>query len=166
MRVGENKKSAFKRLAKRHQFILKIVGAGRDIKIPGVDIINQPWSLEREVSDYQDLDIGIYPLEGNEWDLGKTGFKTVVYMSVGTPAVVSNAGSNKEIIKDGINGFLANTNEEWFAKLSILIRNPRLRYNVGKAARDTVIKSYSVRANFAKYIDIFNKVLESKHAKS
>ena len=149
----------FRKLAKRHKFTLKIVGADTDLSIPGVEVISQPWSLEKEVSDYQNFDIGVYPLEGNEWDLGKTGFKTVVYMSVGVVPVVSNVGSNKEIIKDGVNGFLADTETEWIDKISNLIEAPRLRYGMGKIARDTVIKSYSVKANASKYIDIFKKVI-------
>jgi len=148
----------FKRLAKDHEFTLKIIGAGKDVEIEGINVINQPWELEKEVSDYQSLDIGVYPLEGNEWDLGKTGFKTVVYMSVGAVPVTARVGSNKEIVEDGVNGFLANTNEEWFIKLSSLIKNPDIRYGIAKAARSTAVRFYSVKANVSKYIDIFNQV--------
>jgi len=158
-------KNVFKRLAEKHDFSLKIIGAGKDIKIPGVDVMNQSWNLEKETSEYQNLDIGVYPLEGNEWDLGKTGFKTVVYMSVGIPAVVSDVGSNKQIIKDGVNGFLAATDEEWFNKISNLMKSPRLRHDIGRVAREDVVKRYSIEANLSKYISIFKGLVKSRYAK-
>src|SRR5580765_5894143 len=42
------------RLATKHPFILKVVGAGQpDLRINGVEIRNLEWSLEREVADFQ-----------------------------------------------------------------------------------------------------------------
>ena len=152
----------FKAMSRESKFTLKVIGAGQDIKMPGVDVVNLAWALEREISDYQGLDVGICPLENNEWDSGKTGFKIIVYMAAGVPAVVSTTGSNKEVIKDGENGFLASTDDEWQEKMSRLIKEPRLRNEMGKAARDTIVKGYSVRANAPKYIAIFKRIVQSR----
>src|SRR5947208_2310474 len=51
-------------LAKEYDFRLKVVGAGKDeITIPGVEVENLRWSLEREVRDFQSIDIGLYPID-------------------------------------------------------------------------------------------------------
>ena len=120
---------------KKYNFVLKIVGAGEQFKVPEVKIFNQKWSLSRDIEDFHSLDIGVYPLPNDEWVKGKTGFKTIQYMAVGVPCVVSDVGRNKEIIQDGVNGFLANSDHEWIQKLSWLIENTKLRDELGGRGR-------------------------------
>lgn len=147
----------FKALKKNHNFVLKIVGSNFLVQIEGIKTINKAWSLEDDLRDFQSLDIGVYPLPDNEWTKGKTGFKTIQYMSVGIPCVVSNVGRNKEIIQDGINGFLADNKDEWLRKLSLLIENPQLRNSIGARGRETVIGKYSLKVNAPILLEIILK---------
>ncbi len=119
------------------------------------------WQKKTEINDLQEIDIGVMPLFNNEWEKGKCGFKGLQYMALEIPAIMSPVGVNTEIIQDGINGFLANTEDEWFEKLSLLIEDKTLRKKLGKAGRKTVIEKYSVEANKQKYLDVFNSVLQS-----
>lgn len=145
-------------LAGKYDFLLKIVGAGRDIEIPGVQIENARWSLDKDVENFQSLNIGIYPLPENEWARGKTGFKAIQYMAAGVPCVASNVGSNRDIIEDGKNGFLAANDEQWVEKLSLLIEDSGLRQKIAAAGRKTAEERFSVAANFQKYLEIFKQI--------
>jgi glycosyltransferase involved in cell wall biosynthesis len=118
-----------------------------------------PWSKDSEIEDLQKIDIGIMPLPNDQWAKGKCGFKGLQYMALEIPAVMSPVGVNTEIIEDGVNGFLAGTEEEWLAKLSQLIESSELRAKLGKAGRETVEKKYSVNAMKNKYVEIFQKSL-------
>ena len=134
----------------------KIVGG--DFSIHGLsNIVSKPWFLDEEIEDLKGFDIGIMPMPDNDWTRGKCGFKAILYMSMGIPCVCSPVGVNKEIIVDGINGFLANSEEEWIEKLSCLIRDPELRRRFGEAGRSTVIEKYSLKSNAPKYLDILKK---------
>jgi len=113
------------------------------------------WNLTSEIEDLSTFDIGIMPLPDNEWTRGKCGFKALQYMAMEIPVVASPVGVNTEIIQDGINGFLASSDEEWVEKLTLLIENPELRQKLGKAGRLTVIERYSVEANKHKYLRLF-----------
>ena len=62
---------------------------------------------------------------------------------------------NSDIIEDGVNGFLAETDDEWVEKLSTLIENPKLRTEMGKRGREKVVAEYSVEANKEKWLALF-----------
>ena len=156
----------FQSLSSRYEFVLKIVGAGRNFQIPGVKILNQSWSLEKDVEDFHSLDIGVYPLPDDEWIKGKTGFKTCQYLAVGVPCVVSSAGRNKEIIEDGVNGFLATDNNEWIEKLSKLIKEETLRKKFISTGRKTIENRFSVKVNAPKFLEVLKRAFDEKKVKA
>ena len=142
---------------------LKFKIIGGDFSVSGLsNIISKPWSLNSEIEDLRSLDIGIMPMPDNDWTKGKCGFKAIVYMSMGLPCVCSPVGVNKEIITDGVDGFLANTEDEWFDRLANLIKNRQLRQEIGRAARATVEKRYSLSANAPKYLKILEEFCNVK----
>ena len=113
------------------------------------------WDNSKEVEFFNMLDIGVMPLPEDEWTKGKCGMKGLLYMSVNTPAVMSSVGMNSEIIANGINGFLADTPEEWFEVLSKLIEDDNLRKSIGLAGRKTVEEKYSMNSQKEKYLDLY-----------
>src|SRR5688572_31719302 len=52
-------------------------------------------------------------LPAEEWVLGKSGLKALQYMGVGVPVVASRIGAACEFVRDGENGFLVQSTEEW-----------------------------------------------------
>jgi len=134
----------------------QIVGGEFSIKgVPGV--MSKPWSLNDELEDLKSFDIGIMPMPDNEWTKGKCGFKAILYMSMGIPCVCSPVGMNMEIISNGVNGFLAKTEQEWVDKLSLLIEDLNLRKTIGREARKTVEQRYSLNHNAPKYLDVLKR---------
>lgn len=113
------------------------------------------WDNSREVEFFNMLDIGVMPLPEDEWTKGKCGMKGLLYMSVNTPAVMSSVGMNSEIIANGVNGFLADTQEEWFEVLSKLIEDENLRKSIGLAGRKTVEEKYSMNSQKEKYLNLY-----------
>ena len=117
------------------------------------------WNKNQEIQDLLEIDIGIMPLLDNEWAKGKCGFKALQYMALGIPCVISPVGINKEIIKDGVNGFLAMTENEWVEKVSLLINSQELRSEFGRLGREKVLLKYAVIANRDKYLIYFEKII-------
>lgn len=118
------------------------------------------WSHETEVEIINSFNIGIMPLPDDEWAKGKCGLKGLSYMACAIPTIMSPVGVNSKIIQHGENGFLANTEEEWFNYLSLLIENPDLRKQLGENARKTVEEKYSVEANKHLYLQAIKQVLK------
>jgi len=116
------------------------------------------WSLDTEVADLQNFDIGIMPLPDNEWTRGKGGYKLLQYMAVGIPCIASPVGINMELIRDGENGFLAATEDQWYEKISLLTRDQELRKKMGMRGRDFVVKNYSFEVAAPKLISALRQL--------
>lgn len=102
------------------------------------------WAAEREISDLQNFDIGIMPLENNEWNKRKCGFKLIQYMSVGLATISSPVGVNAEIVKHEINGLSAKSPGDWHVMIEYLLDNPDKCLLYGKTARNTIEQKYSL----------------------
>jgi glycosyltransferase involved in cell wall biosynthesis len=124
--------------------------------MPEVPFVWRRWFPETEVKDLAQFDIGIMPMPDDRWARGKCSLKALLYMSTGIPAVCSPVGTNCEIIRDGENGLLASTPEEWLSKLRVLADQPELRKRLGAAGRATVLEHYSM----AKCAGLFARVVQ------
>ncbi len=139
-------------LTKKYPFVgIELVGSLPSSKsVPWAR--RKEWSIDTESADLQNFDIGIMSLPDDEWYRGKGGYKLLQYMAVGIPSVASAVGVSKELIKEGVNGFLVASKDAWIDKLSMLIENPELRKKIGNAARRMAEGSYSYKINSSKLI--------------
>jgi glycosyltransferase involved in cell wall biosynthesis len=147
----------FTALAKEHRFTLRVSGSAAPIVMKGVDIVNEPWTLEREIGLFNTCDIGVYPLPNDEWTLGKCGLKAIQFMACAVPVVASPVGVNNEIIVDGVSGLLANTEADWLRHLRGLITDVEARGRIGAAGRARVEAQYSLTANAPAVVEIFQR---------
>ncbi|OWU66747.1 hypothetical protein ATO2_17505 [Roseovarius sp. 22II1-1F6A] len=123
---------------------ISAVGAGTAAAAhPLLDIL--PWSEASEVSQIQQMDIGVMPLTDTPWARGKCGYKLIQYMACGLPVIASPVGVNTEIVEHGVNGFLASTETEWRDALTTLLGDPELRRSMGEKGRKKVEDHYSLQ---------------------
>ena len=145
----------FERLARTHRFRLRLVGTGEDsVSIPGVDVENLPWKLDREIADFQSLDIGVYPIVEDDWSVGKSCFKAIQYMAVGIPFVVSPVGACNDIAEPNGTHFVARTEDEWYEHISRLLSDEGLRRQMGESGRNYAVTNYSVEVNAPKLAEV------------
>jgi len=128
---------------------LTVVG-GVAPEIPGVDVVNLPWSEESEVELIRGFDVGIMPLEDEPWTRGKCAFKLIQYMACGVPAIGSPVGANVEVIGDDA-GLLADGDAQWLAALQRIRDDPQLGERMGASGRDKVARSYSLLSQVPVY---------------
>jgi glycosyltransferase involved in cell wall biosynthesis len=121
---------------------LLVVG-GSAPAIAGVEVIEQPWSLEQEVPLIQQFHVGVMPLPDSPWTRGKCAYKLIQCMACGIPVVASRVGANLDAVPPDC-GLLAETPEEWLEALRQLAADPSLRQRMGTAARHWVKEHYSL----------------------
>lgn len=151
-------------LAKQENYRLRVIGAPV-YKIPGVDTEAMQWRSETELDDLRQIDIGLMPLPDENWTKGKCGLKALQYMALGIPTICSPVGVNSTIIKDGVNGFLADGPDEWIEKLKRLIHSAKLRRELGRAGRETVEREYSATAIAPKVLEVFETAVNASRKK-
>ena len=116
------------------------------------------WSPDDEIAQLDRIDIGIMPLYTDPWAEGKCGFKAIQFMAMGKPVVATPLGVNKVIIDDEKNGLLAQTDPEWIDHLRSLLTDASLRRDMGRAARERIVSTYSIRAVLPAWKKLFDHV--------
>ena len=94
----------------------------------------------------QEMDIGLMPVPDEPWGRGKCGYKLIQYMACGVPTIASPVGVNCDIVGDGVDGFLAETEEEWVRALETLAADPALRRQMGVVGRSKIVRFYSLQS--------------------
>jgi glycosyltransferase involved in cell wall biosynthesis len=150
----------FRRLSETHAFEFRIVG-NFDYAMPGVDLKVVRFDKAREIADLEHFDIGIYPLVDDPFVYGKSGLKAIVYMAMGLPVVASAIGTTPLVVRDGENGFLVKSEDEWLKALRRLIDDPELRSRLGEQARRDAVARFSVQAVASQYRRVLTGVTES-----
>ncbi len=146
-------RDVFRRLSERVSFKLKVIG-DFDYALDGVDLEVVQWTAEHEVRDLQSFDIGVYPLPIDDWVLGKSGLKAIQYMAFALPCVATDVGTTPLLIRNGENGMLVRSEDEWVDALEQLVREPDLRRKLGETARKNAVAKYSLDAIAGKYRSI------------
>ena len=139
------------------RFQLKIV-SDRFLEGVQMPVLKKRWSSEEEEADLRSFDIGLMPLTDDPWSRGKCGLKILQYSTVGVPVVCSPVGVNRDLVRDGVNGFWATHEGEWKEKLLCLIREEKLRREMGERGRRLVEEGYTVNVNAPRIYALLKKV--------
>lgn len=148
----------FDRVYDRHNSTALKIVCNDFFECARMPVIKKQWSEPEEVQDILSFDIGLAPLPDDPWSRGKCATKLLQCMAAGVPSVASPVGVHNEIIQEGVNGFLAGTDQEWFDKICQLVEDAQLRRRAGLAGRKTVEEAYSVNANAPKLLEIIKGV--------
>jgi len=90
--------------------------------------------------------VGLLPLQGDdmnlEWLRNKSPTKQFEYMAMELATVATPVGDVRFLVKDGENGFWAETEDEFVEKMLLLANDRSLCEKIGKNARATILSGY------------------------
>jgi glycosyltransferase involved in cell wall biosynthesis len=90
----------------------------------------------------QETTVGILPF--SKRDEGKSGHSALANLAMGVPCCAAPYAECNHIIKDGVNGFIADTPEQWYVKIDALLSDSGLRARVREAGQRTIEEKYDV----------------------
>jgi glycosyltransferase involved in cell wall biosynthesis len=136
----------------------------------GIGAVNDP--LKREfyhmgTKGYKDfpswlaglgLDIGIAPLKDTEFNRCKSNIKWLEHAMLEIPMVLSDVYPYTYSVEHGKTGYLAKTTGQWIKYLSWLIESEEKRREIGKMAKETVLKDWTIDKQLPKYEKLFEEL--------
>ena len=147
----------FRQAARDHAVVVRCVGTPAGFSIPGVLVETVPWSEATESEIVRTFDIGVMPLAAEPFAEGKCGLKLIQYMACGVPAVGARLGANTEIIRQGVDGFLASRDEEYLGVIERLAGDAAVRARIGRAGRRRVEERYSLQARAQEFCSVLER---------
>lgn len=143
------------RLSAKYKFELLVISN----QMPDFDVSYArfiPWNKATEIEDLNQIDIGIMPLTDDIWSQGKCGFKLLQYMAINKPIIASAVGINEKLIVESGAGFEAGKDEEWEDNISNLLKDDKLRNELGMKGRKYIEDFYSVNSNKNTFLSLFD----------
>ena len=104
-----------------------------------------------------DFDIALAPLLESDFARSKSGIKAVEAMSMGIPVIASDCEAYRDVITDGVNGFLVRRDHEWLKRMCDLASDDSLREKMGQAARESA-RAWTIEGNWQKWADAYRSL--------
>jgi glycosyltransferase involved in cell wall biosynthesis len=82
------------------------------------------------------------------------GFSVIESMACGTPVIATRRGSMPELVNDGVNGYLVDTQEEAVAAIEAAARLER------SAVRQSVERRFDVSRMVKDYIKVYRRIVD------
>lgn len=154
----------------RHRVRIFFIGA-----IP-YDWQNHPQSeFIPFISDYRayaarmkalDLDIGLAPLQDNEFNSCKSPVKWMEYSALGMATICSYTTAYKHVIAQGKTGLMVeNQPEKWYTAIKLLIDQPEYRQLLALEAQKEVLRNYSLQRQGHRWLAAYQDIYQLLHAK-
>jgi hypothetical protein len=112
-------------------------------KYPRLTLLFLGYVSDKELQEhYATADVFVAPSRFESF-----GLVLIEAMRHGTPVIACDVGGMREIINDGIDGYLFKVDDvaQLAKRLKILIENPEVRQKVGESARQTYESRFTAR---------------------
>lgn len=150
---------AILRLDQESRIRIVLMGAGTLSPFPDISTELHPWSEATERVFSRKIDVGIMPLIDEPFERGKCGYKLVQYMAGGIPVVASPIGVNRQMVEPGVNGYLADSVEDWLKALRSLRDDLKKRAAMGMAGHQKAKKLYNLQVTAPRLFDLFSSAV-------
>lgn len=106
-----------------------------------------------------DADFGVTPLVNSSYTRSKSSIKFLELSSYKIPGVWQTMRQYNEVVKQGVNGLLASTEEEWYKAIKTMLDDAKKRKSMGEEAFKTTEK-WTIQEHVKEYAAMFKNVLD------
>jgi glycosyltransferase involved in cell wall biosynthesis len=101
------------------------------------------WDYYRGI----DFDIGLAPLADIPFNYSKSHLKALEYAALGIPVIATDLPPYRDLVIDGVTGYLVSSPQEWDKRLTELINDQAAREEMGAAARKRAAE-FTIQGNW------------------
>jgi glycosyltransferase involved in cell wall biosynthesis len=141
-------------LLKKYPFLKLAIFSGQK---PQLDCPFEYYSFQpgHEPAFVKSLDIGLLPLNAEEYSKGKSPIKAIQYLACGVPVIGNVIGATGEILNKK-NSIAVSNKDEWIRGLEKLITNRDLAKSMSRAGREHVQKNHNVKLTAERFFRILS----------
>lgn len=110
------------------------------------------------------FDIGLIPLEMNNFNEAKSHLKGLEMNAAGIPFIASPSQSYKDYTQEGVNGFLAKRPKDWIRSLDSLVHDAQLRRSMSEGARRTA-RANTIQEHWGQWADAYAPLIRDKYVR-
>jgi hypothetical protein len=117
----------------------------------------------RQTSDYLkslSMDVGVAFVKDTPFNRVKSGIKAQEYAAIGVPSVCTDAQQYRDVVVNGVTGFLVQTQGQWIQAFQELWDDPGRRQEMGIAAWEYARENFVQSKHVNKWIDAYRTGLE------
>jgi len=133
---------ALERLVRERDDVEVRIYCGRRPELP-FEFRYTEYSPGTEAAFVRELDIGLCPLEDDEFAYGKSPIKILQYLACGVPVVASGVGASLELLDPGWSRSVE-PGEDWYPAISELADDPERRREMRRAGREYIESTHDL----------------------
>lgn len=120
----------------------------------------QTFNYEKFVSYMSQIqvDLAIAPLCDNKFNRSKSAIKYFEYSAMGIPGVYADLPPYSVVVREGYNGLLAQTPDQWYEKLRLLIDDGNLRQLITQKAQESIKAHWLMSKHSLEWLETYNKI--------
>ena len=114
------------------------------------------------------MDVGIAPLEFNNFNDSKSDIKVAECGRYGLPLVATNCGCYEDLIVNGETGYLidkSNPRQDWVNKISKLAKDPKGCREMGLNLKAITDELYDINKQVPKRVELYRELLKDHDKK-
>jgi len=128
------------------------------------DVDVYKWIKNKFPKFMDECDICVIPLEANPYTVCKSSIKFLEMASAVRPVVAQKIRQYKKVIKNGENGYLCKTADQWYEAISKLIEDKDHRQQVAANGFKTVRDDWQLKSHLDEYARLFKRVKDNYKA--
>jgi len=134
--------------------------------VPKHRIVHIPWV--KNMKDYPKMltqfDIGLAPLEDNDFNRAKSNIKLLEYGACRVPVICSDVEPYSKTITSGIDGYKIKTkgaiHHRWYKKIKQLIENRELRLQMADNLHNLIKENFDINKRIHEWYDVYDEVIK------
>jgi len=115
--------------------------------------------IDKQKAYMDDADFMLVPMNVNIYNKSKSNTKFLEASSYKIPGIWQAIRQYKELVYDGENGFLCETEDEWYNAIEKMMTDAKLRKSMGERAFESM-KPHQIQQHVKDYADMIKEVLD------